>query len=294
MRSRDVLIGVLAIALLLCITTGGMIVAGYEDVTIPCEGCHDVTDVLTLTSNATGTVDVVLGKEFILIVDAAGYTRGDRGFTVAIYKSWADNDEFDFIEGFVSDGSTEDLNQQMRAIRASFAFTALSVGDYTIRIWAAGKPDLSTSLDVYVSVTVDDMSPPTIDNPSDVTIEDGESASIVWTPIDTYPATFEILINGSLVDGGEWNGSQIEFFLNTLSPGTHILVVTVLDLGGNSASDEVIVIVTDSDYSPTTPTDISSIPIIREDAAFQWSMVAVGWVVGFIAFFILYEYIRKR
>jgi len=294
LKPRNVAIGVIGITLFLLIAAGGMLVSAYEDEAIPCYMCHNVTDVLTLTSNATGTVDVFLGEEFTLIVDADGYTRGDRNFVISIYKNWADNSEFNFTEGYVSDDSIKDLNPQMRAIRVSITFTALTLGDHTIQIWTASKLNLSKSLDVDVSVTVNDTNPPTIDNPPDMTIEEGESACVTWTPNDKYPASYEVHDNGSLVVGGDWDGSTIDCEIGDLQVGTHLLVVTVYDLGGNSITDEVIVIVTDATGETSPSGGNPSTPLSPEAAAFQWSIVLVSWIGGFVIFFIAYEYIRKR
>jgi hypothetical protein len=294
LRSRNVTIGVLGITLLLVLGAAAMMVTAYEEETIPCYICHNVTDVLTLTSNATGTVDVFLGEEFTLIVDAEGYTRGDRNFVIAIYKSWSDNSEFNFTEGYVSDDSADDLNPQMRAIRASITFTALTLGDHTIRIWTASKLNLSRSLDVDVSVSVLDTDPPTIDSPSDMTIEEGESACVTWTPSDTYPSTYEVHDNGALVDSGDWDGSPIECQLGTFQSGTHVLVITVYDLGGNSITDEVEVIVTELGGETSPSPGNQDTPLSPEAAAFQWSVVLASWIGGFAVFFIVFEYVTKR
>ncbi len=293
MRSLRVTRSILIITLLILMSTSAFFAIAEEDETIQCDMCHTNTDVLSLTSNATGTVDAVLGVPFTLVVNATGYNKGDGGFTVSIYSTWSDNDQFTFTEGYTSDNEDGDLNPQMRAITAEYTFTPLSFGDFTITIWTAGKFILSKRLDVDVSVGVDDSVAPLIDSPSDLSFVEGDpTASITWTPTDSYPISFEILDNETVLESGDWDGSQITIGLDTLPLGLHVITLTVYDLGGNSVSDEVYVTVT-SDSDPTSPTQPDLEPI-SGDAMIQWGVVGASWIAGIAIFVIAYEIIMRR
>ncbi len=274
-------------------SAGAFLAIAEVDETIQCDMCHTNTDVLVLTSNATGTVDAVLDVPFTLVVNATGYDKGDGGFTVSIYGTWSDNDQFTFTEGYTSDNQAGDLNPLLREITVEYTFTPLSFGDFTITIWTAGKTDLSKRLDVDVSVSVDDSVAPLIDSPSDLSFVEGDTtASITWTPTDSYPSTYEILDNETVLESGDWDGSQITIRLDTLTIGLHVITLTVYDLGGNSISDEVHVTVT-SDSDPTSPTQPGLEPI-SGDSMIQWGIVGVSWIAGFAIFVIIYEFIMRR
>lgn len=295
MRSSRVTRSILVVTLLIVMSAGAFLAIAEEDETVECYFCHTDTGVLTLTSNATGTVNAKVGVPFTLVVDAAEYDKGDGGFTISIYDTWADNDQFTFTEGYTSDNEAGDLNSQMRSITAEYTFTPLAYGDFTIRIWTAGKFILSKSLDVDVSVSVDDSIVPLIDNPSDLIIEEGDpTASITWTPTDTNPYTYEIMDNETALESGDWDGSPISLDLDTLALGLHDITLTVNDLGGNSVSDEVQVTVTSSSSDgPTDPTQPELEPISPE-AMVQWGIVGVSWIAGLAIFVIAYELIMRR
>ncbi|MDF1540153.1 MAG: hypothetical protein P1Q69_14755 [Candidatus Thorarchaeota archaeon] len=128
--------------------------------TAECGGCHNTSGVLILTSNASGTVDAIVGVSFMLVVDASGYTGGDNEFAISLQANWADNNEFDFTAEEIVDGSLSDKNAATNEIQAEYTFTPLTEGTQTIRIWTAAAGDLATSLDVTVSVLVIDVFPP--------------------------------------------------------------------------------------------------------------------------------------
>lgn len=72
------------VLVVLLLTATSMVIATSSS-TAECgtSGCHD-TSSLTLSSNATGTVDASLYIPFNLAIDAGGYTRGDLDFYVVI------------------------------------------------------------------------------------------------------------------------------------------------------------------------------------------------------------------
>ncbi len=214
--------------------------------TTECGGCHNITGVLTLTSNATGTVDAVVGQQFWLLVDAGGYPGGDNLFVISMQPDWADNSEFSVAPTEIQDGGIGDLEPTQNVIQALFPFTPLSIGSYTIRIWTASDALYGTSLDVSVSVIFVDTEPPTIDSPEDREISMGDpGASITWTPDDFSPDRYEVLDEGVFLESGAWDGSPITVSLSTLTMGVHNITITVWDVGDLSVSDTVYVTVVD-------------------------------------------------
>jgi len=230
-------------------------VIAYPSYTQECGGssCHSTLS-LTLTSNATGTVDASFNKPFILIIDAGGYTRSDQAFYIAIQPAWADNDQFSFTSTSIQDNGIGDLNSNLNEISISVAFTPISIGTHTIRIWTAGKNDVAQSLDVLVSVTVDDATPPVIDSPPDKIVSEGDSsANLTWSPSDENPDHYEIFDNNMSWLTGSWDGSVIVAVLDSLSLGMHNITIVVYDLGNNMAIDQVNVSVIDDTAPVITP-----------------------------------------
>ncbi len=62
---------------------------------------------------------------------------------------------------------------------------------------------------------------------------------------DEYPASYQIFKDGTEVTGGDWTSSVDEFSISVdgLEIGTYNYTISVVDVGGNTASDEVIVTV---------------------------------------------------
>ena len=184
--------------------------------TSACDGCHGTSGVLTLTSNATGTVDATLGVTFTLVVDSDGYSGSDNLYCISLQSGWADNDDFTFTASEVQDGDTEDTNSNQNEITATFQFTPLSTGSFTINIWAAAAGDLATLLEVSVDVSILDTTDPTIDSPPDRQIPMGDpTKSITWNPFDANPNRYEIHDNATLMRSGAWDesagGEQVLF-----------------------------------------------------------------------------------
>lgn len=260
MKYSTKLMYLIVFSLLGLLISSASLALAYSSQTSECGGCHSTTNVLTLSSDASGTINAVDGTPFSLEVYAGGYTGGDLSFYVVVESSWADNNQFSFTSVRVQDNSGDDLNANVDQITVSITFTPLSVGSHTIRIWTASSGDLSKSLDVGVSVTVDDSDSPTIDTPGDIQISEGDpSANVTWDPYDANPSRYEVLDTGAGWLSGSWDGSDIVVVLDTLTLGDHTLTITVYDINENSVSDQVDVSVVDD--SPPYITPISNYAI---------------------------------
>jgi hypothetical protein len=231
----------------------------YLTSTKECGQCHTITGVLTLTSDAGGTIDATIGIPFTIEVYSTGYTGGDEAYGISVQSGWADNDDFSFTPDAVADQSSEDTNSNVNEITSSFEFTPLSAGSFTIRIWVAASGSYSTSLDISVSVSSGDSTPPSVDSPPDRQISVGDpTESITWNPSDENPNCYEILDNSVAMRSGSWTGSSITVMLDILTIGAHDITLTVWDDADNSASDTVVVTVVDGD-PPTIdhPSDVT-------------------------------------
>ncbi|MGY5873441.1 MAG: hypothetical protein RTV72_14415 [Candidatus Thorarchaeota archaeon] len=273
MKKSSKLFIVSSIAFLVIFLTASSMVIAFPGETGECgPSCHSTLNI-TVTSNATGTVDAYQGEPFTLTIDASGYTEGDTEFYVAIEPSWANNNQFSFTTTSIQDNSGSDLNANLNEISISVAFTPLSIGTYTIRIWAGGNNDVAGSLDVTVSVTSNDTTPPVIDSPSDMIVSEGDSlADVTWNPTDANPDRYEVFDNEASWLSGSWDGSSILVPLDSLTLGLHNITLAVYDLADLMTSDQVDVTVVDD----TLPV----IDFVDDQIVSEGALVSLTWPVS--------------
>ncbi len=113
-----------------------------------------------------------------------------------------------------------------------------------------------------VMVTVVDTTSPELTHPTDIEYEVNTTGhSITWVPSDLMPQSFEIHLNGTLIESGSWNGSSITISVDGLEPGAYEYTIVVTDTSGNYDSDSVLVIVTSNwwyDYGNLLSTSITA------------------------------------
>jgi len=119
----------------------------FPSQTNECDQCHTNTSVLTLTSNATGTVDATAGVPFVLQLDAS-----NGADIIKIVSDWENNDQFLFSVMQIDDGSGDDGDAGTGEITVDLTVTPLSQGTYTILVFTAAASQLSARLEVTVNV----------------------------------------------------------------------------------------------------------------------------------------------
>jgi hypothetical protein len=123
-----------------------------------------------------------------------------------------------------------------------------------------------------VFVTIYPTLPPTIDHPSDFTMELGSLHEIQWNPFDISPSSYSIEIDGTEVQSGLWTGGTILLQLQNESVGEHTIELIVFDFAGQSTTDVVIVTVVDTTVPILVEIDdniwIQGTPIVAQE--FAW------------------------
>lgn len=105
-----------------------------------------------------------------------------------------------------------------------------------------------------------DMLSPIIDNPDDIEYMEGSMGNtIVWSPFDLNPTSFQVLRDGMVIASDIWNGSIIEVDVDGLLSGTYNYTLIVFDILDNWTSDTVLVTVT-ATTTTTVPTTTTSTP----------------------------------
>jgi parallel beta-helix repeat protein len=137
----------------------------------------------------------------------------------------------------------------------SLDLDGLSEGIYEYQVIIYDLDGNSDSDTILVEV-IDDDTAPTIDSPDDLAYIYGSTGNtIIWTAADDYPASYEIVKNGSTVASGSWAGARITFNADELSVGTHEFVITVFDHSGQTATDTVAITV--RAQVPVTPAPLA-------------------------------------
>ncbi|MFW9888882.1 MAG: right-handed parallel beta-helix repeat-containing protein [Candidatus Thorarchaeota archaeon] len=135
-----------------------------------------------------------------------------------------------------------------------------------------------------VIVTVEDTTLPTIDSPADITYEVGETGfSIVWSPSDLLPDSFDLLQNSYTILSDDWSGPNITYSVDGFPPGIYNFTLIVYDTSGNWVADTVIVTVTALITSPTSTTTTTTAPNTTGPPANPTGMTIIVVVVGVAA-----------
>ena len=115
--------------------------------------------------------------------------------------------------------------------------------NYTLAVFDISGNSVSDTVLVSVSDTIS----PTLDNPDDVQYECGSAGNqIIWSPQDLKPDSYDLYRNGTLIDSGTWDGSDIVVVVDGLDFGTYNFTLVVSDTSNNNASSTVMVLVVDT------------------------------------------------
>jgi len=123
--------------------------------------------------------------------------------------------------------------------------SSLSLGEYQLEVRAYNL--YGFYLSGTFAVTVDDTIAPLISGSEDFSYPSDSTGYFVhWYAIDAGPVSYNVILDGIIVQSGAWNVSNEEVFIlcDGLEVGEHNYTITFVDIGGNSASDTVIVTVT--------------------------------------------------
>ncbi len=144
----------------------------------------------------------------VLSDNSLGWNRGGNAWENADENIWLGNKWSDY------DGSRE----------------------YSISGWANAN-------DTNPSLLVDTLSPMIYQPEELVEVKDNESIVIQWHIWDCQPSRYEIYLNGTEIEAGDWNRPDIHIWLGPFEEGTYIIMFQVFDENGHSATNTVLVYV---------------------------------------------------
>ncbi len=111
--------------------------------------------------------------------------------------------------------------------------------NFTIQVFDASNNHDSDT----VIVTVEDTTAPTVNSPTDITLESAAAnIDISWLAEDLRPDTYKIYRDDILVANGSWSEGNIIYQIpSNLLAGVYNYTIVVYDTSGNFASDTIIV-----------------------------------------------------
>jgi hypothetical protein len=190
----------------------------------------------------TQTIDHVLKGDFRTpAIDHpadVAYTHGDTGSSITWNPTDIVPDNYEIyrdatlVDSGAWDGSA-----------ITISVDGLSPGTYVYKCLAYNDLDIFASDEVTVTVAAD-TTDPTTNSPEDLTYTVGQEGNkITWTVSDDHPASYEITRDGVVVADGDWTSDMTTISINVdgLDPGIYEFVLTITDIGGNTASDTVVV-----------------------------------------------------
>ncbi len=160
-------------------------------------------------------------------------------------------------------------------------------GQYNVTVVVKDAAGNSISDTVFVTAFLADTTPPTIDNPEDVEYVEGTGGHhITWHVSDANPSNWTLLLNGTPNQTGNWSVGEITVSIDGLPMGVFNVTIIVFDTYGNSVSDSVMVIVTESHTITTTittttsnTTTSSTIPTGLPDTMTLVIMISMGLLI---------------
>ena len=119
-------------------------------------------------------------------------------------------------------------------VSIAYSVDGLSKGSYSFVVYFFDASNNSVSDTVIV--TVSDATNPTVNSPSDVDYNEGETGNTInWIGSDTYPDYYRVFRNGVKegTDSSWSSGVSVAYDVDGLSKGTYTYVIHFFDVSNN-------------------------------------------------------------
>jgi hypothetical protein len=173
-----------------------------------------------------------------------------------------------YIDDVLSDTGPVDYDRFWRPTNMSLNIGSLAVGYHNATLVIKDEAGHSTTDTVNVSVQVFH-----VNRTGPLFTETGSSDStIIWSGVTSYPVSYELSANSTVLEQGPWDGSDIQLDLNNLSIGRHNVFLEFTNATGTVNTDSFWVTVNPS----ANPEFINS----PSDTAIDWnSTTTMSWSV---------------
>jgi hypothetical protein len=209
-------------------------------------GNYEVTLVATDQNSNTlqDTITVRIYENVTPVIDGPDpveFYFTDTGKTL----SWNITDDYPNMYTVTDNGSlfsSGEIDPDEPIVTALLSGLAVGVHNFTIHV----NDTSGNSASHWVLVTViGDTTPPVfVFEPGDVRYAQGDRNIVRnWTVTDQSKDFYVITVDGAVIVNASWTGETITFDFSGLSAGTHTVVLSVTDLGGNTVTSTVMVYV---------------------------------------------------
>lgn len=123
----------------------------------------------------------------------------------------------------------------------------LTIGMFFLKITVWDSSYTSLTAEIYIHVV--DSHFPRIEGPTAIEFMQSETGmDFSWTCYDENPASYEITLNGNLLNYGNWTHSPEVFAVHIghLPPGYYVYNILARDIGNNTSAASVLVHVTEN------------------------------------------------
>lgn len=162
--------------------------------------------------------------------------------------------------------------------------STITFGSYGLEVVYTDQSDNSVSAEFTV-IYRDNTGPMFDDVPDPLTFTEGDTdvVTLTWVFSDLNPSSYELRLDGDVIASGIWDESPetIDEVINidTLSVGTHIYLMTITDIAGNTDTHETIIIIEPSLDTTTTTSEPPPTPLPIETIILLASLGGIVLVV---------------
>ena len=176
------------------------------------------------------------------------------------YEIWLDSSLF------------QNGNWNWTSLDVKIGLLSLGIHDITVKVTDRN----GNSADTSFQVTVVDPFAPTISESKEITVVWAESnIDLVWDVFDDYPGTYEVLMNGSVMDSGSWTSGTFIYQVPQNRLGTFNYTLVLYDKSLNSAWSSILLVIIPPETDPPIidgPTEL----VVHEDALptlINWTVI---------------------
>ena len=209
-------------------------------------------------ANGTSTFIDYFDTAIKLAVPIGNWTQMDELVEAVPFPGGVDMDDPDpWFWGF---NWSVDMGDIIQEVHTDYLKVDGMVARHTARIvngttleWMGTISLERTNLLPYI-----DRTNPVVNHPADIVfVESAGNQSIVWGLVDENPTTYEVSVNGTVVDSDSWiSGEEIILELDDFEAGEYTCTIIAYDIAGNSGTDTVLVTVTTPSGGLTYFTDL--------------------------------------
>jgi hypothetical protein len=173
-----------------------------------------------------------------------------------------------YVDDFLSDTGFIDYDKFWRPTNISLNIGSLDVGYHNVTLIIKDEAGHSTSDTVNVSVQTFH-----VDRTGPLFTETGASNSTIrWSGVTSYSVSYELSANGTVLQHGPWNGSDVLLNLNSLSIGRYNVILEFTNASG--------IVYTDSFWVTVNPSAAPEFINTPGDTTIDWnSTTTMSWTV---------------